>query len=149
MTRNIRREVAAILQATRQHAFLATVDGPQPCCRVVAPFVDDDLNIWIVTFRQSRKVAQIEGNPRICLSFLEIPGYSREANVYGRAEIVTTDEEKRHIWAIAEENLRRYFPEGPGSENFCLLRVRVDRVEWRQGPVRQYQVYRPRNRAAQ
>ncbi|MBN2431021.1 MAG: pyridoxamine 5'-phosphate oxidase family protein [Acidobacteria bacterium] len=149
MTRSVRRDVAALLQATRQHAFLATVDGDQPSCRVVAPFVDDDLNIWIVTFRESRKVVQIEQNPRICLSFLEIPGYTREANVYGQAVIVAAAGEKQRIWTIAEDNLRRYFPEGPDSENFCLLRVRVDRVEWRQGPISQFQVYRPRHRAAQ
>jgi general stress protein 26 len=147
MIRSVRTEVAAILQATRQHAFLATVDGDQPACRVVAPFVDDELNIWIVTFRQSRKVAHIEKNPRVCLSFLEIPGYAREANVYGRASLVTAEAEKQHIWDIGAENLRRYFPEGPSSDRFCLLRVHVDRVEWRQGATHEYMVYRPKIRS--
>jgi general stress protein 26 len=146
MTRSVRNEVAAILQATRQHAFLATVDGEQPVCRVVAPFVDNDLNIWIVTFRQSRKVTQIEKNPRVCLSFLEIPGYTREANVFGRASLVAASDEKQRIWDIGADSLRRYFPEGPSSARFCLLRVHVDRVEWRQGATSEYQVYRPRSR---
>jgi general stress protein 26 len=135
-----RERVVRILQANRSHAFLATSSDSQPYCRVVAPLVEDDLAIWIATFQGSRKVGQIQHNARVCLSFLEIPGYTREANVYGEAAIVTDPASKRRVWSLAAGELARYFPAGPDSEVFCLLRVTARRVEWREGDGPGYRI---------
>ena len=81
--------ILAILRDNREHAFLATCDGEQPDLRVMAPFVEDDLTLWFVTLPNARKVGQLKRNPRICLSFVDIPGYAREAKVFGEAVFVT------------------------------------------------------------
>jgi general stress protein 26 len=134
--------ILAILRDNREHAFLATCDGEQPDLRVMAPFVEDNLALWFVTMPNARKVGQLKRNPRLCLSFVDIPGYAREAKVFGEAVFVTDPEAKRHVWSLGTE-LSRYFPGGPDSPEFCVVRVSVARIEWRDGPGGERRMFVP------
>ena len=134
--------ILAILRDNREHAFLATCDGGQPDLRVMAPFVEDDLAVWFVTLPNARKVGQLKRNPRLCLSFVDIPGYAREAKVFGEAVFVTDPEAKRHVWSLGTE-LPRYFPGGPDSPEFTVVRVAISRIEWRDGPGGERRMFVP------
>lgn len=127
-----KQKMIAIMKENSLHTYLATSDGDQPVVRPVSPIVEDDLSIWVTTFCSSRKVKQIQNNPRICLAFVEQPNGDKAAFVFGEAKIVPDLEEKRRIWNLATFDLSQHFSEGPESKEFCLLKVKLGKVEWRE-----------------
>jgi general stress protein 26 len=126
-----KEKIAAIMKETSSYAYLATSDGDQPRVRPVSPIVEDDLSIWITTFNSSRKVSQIQKNPRISLAFVEYPRGEKAATVIGKAEIIEDLEKKKRVWKLATFDLLEFFPDGPESEEFCLLKIAISKIEWR------------------
>lgn len=125
------------------HAYLATCDGDEPRVRSVSPIVDDDMSIWVTTFGNSRKVKQIKKNSNICLAFVEQPSGDKVASVIGRARIVTALRDKEKVWKLAKFDLKKYFPDGPTDENFCLLKIDINKVEWRDCWESKLKVFEP------
>jgi len=132
-----------IMKENCLHAYLATCDGDQPVVRPVSPIVEDDLSIWVTTFCSSRKVKQIQSNPKICLAFVEQPRGDKAAFVFGEAKSVPDLEEKRRIWNVAAFDLSQHFPEGYESEEFCLLRIVARKIEWRDSWEGGKKIYKP------
>ena len=132
-----------IIKANSMHAYFATCDRDQPVIRSISAIIDEDSTIWIATFANSRKVKQIKENPKICLAFIEQPNGDKSAIVYGKAEIVNDVEIKKKVWGTANYNLANYFPDGPPSKNFCLLRINIEKIEWRDSWESKLQVYQP------
>ena len=130
-----RSEEDKIVEIMKKNFFgvhLATCDGTQPRVRPVAPIVEDNLSVWVATHCSSRKVQQIRKNPRICLAFMEHPGGDKVAIASGEAEMVEDLDEKKRVWNLATLDLSRFFPQGPESPEFCLLRLKIERIEWRE-----------------
>lgn len=125
------QKIVSIMRENSLHAYLATSDGDQPRVRPVSPIVEDDMSIWITTFSTSRKVSQIRQNPKICLAFVEQPQGDKAVTVLGKAEIIEDMQKKKKVWNLATFDLSEHFPDGPESANFCLLKVDIDRIEWR------------------
>ncbi|KPJ49746.1 hypothetical protein AMJ40_04860 [candidate division TA06 bacterium DG_26] len=119
------------MKANCRHAYLATCDGLQPRVRPVSPIVEDDMSIWVTTFSDTRKVKQLRENARISLAFVEQPDGEKAATVIGEAQVIEDLGEKRRIWGIAWFDLSQYFPDGPESKDFCLLRILIRSIEWR------------------
>ncbi len=139
-------DVAKIVDIMRKcclHAYLATCDGDRPRIRPVSPIVEDDLAIWITTHRSSRKVRQIEDNPKVCLAFVEQPRGESAAVVEGEAMVIDDRTAKKRVWGLAGFDLKEHFPDGPDSEEFCLLKIVVERIEWREGWTSGTKVYEP------
>jgi general stress protein 26 len=124
-------KIVAIMKENCLHAYLATSDGDQPMVRPVSPIVEDDMTLWVTTFRTSRKVAQIRKNPRVCLAFVEQPSGDRAAVVIGEAAMIPDLQQKERVWKLATFDLSQHFPEGPTSEEFCILKIDPKKVEWR------------------
>lgn len=118
------------MKQTNLFAFLATGDGDQPRVRPVAPIVEDDMSIWVATSAKSRKVKQMKQNPKISLAFVRHPEGEKAATVIGEAEIVADMEKKKRIWGLAPYDLSQYFPNGPESEDYCVLKINVSKIEW-------------------
>jgi general stress protein 26 len=137
------KKIVAIMKENSLHANLATCDGDQPVVRPVSPIVEDDMSIWVTTFCTSRKVGQIRCNPMICLAFVEQPGGDKAAVVIGEAEIVSDLLEKKRVWKLATFDLSEHFPKGPESDEFCLLKIIVNRVEWRDSWTGGTKIYEP------
>jgi general stress protein 26 len=110
--------------------FLATVDGEKPDLRPVTFRVDDDFGIWINTASSSNKVKQIKRNNHICLSVPNISDFGLVVTIYGIAEIIQDLEKKKFVWDLSGDLLKDYFPGGPESEEFCVLKVNVDKAKW-------------------
>ena len=125
-------KIVSIMKACCLHAYLATVDGDQPRARPVTAMVEDDMSIWVATFSTSRKVKQLAKNPNVCLSFVEHPDGDRAAVVLGQAVAETSPEQRRRVWKLSPSDLTGYFPGGPGSEEYCLLRIVPRQIEWRE-----------------
>ena len=126
--------VIEIMRAGAGQAYLATCDRGQPMVRAVSPFVEDDLTVWVATFASSRKVDQIETNPRVSIAFLDPSGESRTATAIGDAAVVDDPEQKQKMWSLFGFDLSHHFPEGPGSKEYCLVRIAPRKIEWRDGP---------------
>jgi len=125
-----KQKIVEIMKKASDFAFLATCDGDQPRIRPVAPIVEDDMSIWVATSAKSRKVKQIKQNPRISLAFVQHPEGEKAATVIGEAEILPDMEQKKRIWELAPYDLSQYFPNGPESEDYCLLKINVGKIEW-------------------
>jgi general stress protein 26 len=126
------QKIVSIMRDNYLHANLATCDGDQPRVRIVSPVVEDDMSIWVTTRSTSRKVKQLRENPKICLAFVEPPEGDKSVTVIGEASIVPDLEKRRRIWKLAPFDLYEHFPDGPDSDDFCLLRIMVNRIEWRE-----------------
>ena len=138
-----KQKMIAIMRENSLHAYLATCDGDQPVVRSVSPIVEDDLSIWVTTFCSSRKVKQIQNNPKICLAFVEQPRGDKAAIAFGEAKLVPDLEEKRRIWNLATFDLSQHFPEGYESKEFCLLKIIARKIEWRDSWEGGTKIYKP------
>jgi hypothetical protein len=52
-------------------------------------------------------------------------------------------EEKKRVWKLATFDLYEHFPNGPGSDDFYLLKIIPKRIEWRDNWVDGAKVYEP------
>jgi general stress protein 26 len=137
------QKIVAIMKENFLHANLATCDGDQARVRTVSPVVEDDMSIWITTRSTSRKVKQLRENPKICLAFVEAPDGDRAAIVIGEALIIPDMEKKKRVWSLAPFDLYEHFPDGPASNDFCLLKIIAKRIEWRETGVGAAKTYEP------
>jgi general stress protein 26 len=92
-------------------------------------------------YASSRKVKQIQRNPKICLAFVEQPNSDRAATISGEAKIILDMEQKRKVWSLAGFDLTQYFPGGPSSADFCFPRIIPSRIEWRDSWAGQSKIY--------
>ncbi|MDH5185734.1 MAG: pyridoxamine 5'-phosphate oxidase family protein [candidate division WOR-3 bacterium] len=137
------QKIVSIMKQNSMHAYFATVDGDLPQVRPVSPIVEDDMSIWVTTFSNSRKVKQLKQNPKCCLAFVEQPDGNKAAIVTGKAQIISNLTEKKRVWDFANFNLSEYFPKGPECDEFCLLKINIDKVEWRDSWEGGRKVYEP------
>ena len=138
-----KRKIVSIMKANSLHAYLATCDGDQPRVRPVSPIVEDDMSIWVTTGGTSRKVKQIRQNPKICLAFVEQPNGDKAAIVIGEAQIIPDIKKKKRVWKLAPFDLYEHFPDGPDSNDFCLLKIIVKNIEWRESWTAGAKIYEP------
>jgi len=131
-TRRLRVTPGAVLSAARgimrrrRYCLLATPGEGGVDARVLQPFPPDrDLTVWLGTSRSSRKVAQLRRDPSATLAYQDDPGHAC-AVLVGRATVVEALAERQGrfmpFW-------RAFWPEGPGSDDFVLLRFEPVRIE--------------------
>ena len=137
------QKIVSIMRDNYLHANLATCDGDQPRVRIVSPVVEDDMSIWVTTRSTSRKVKQLRENPKICLAFVEPPDGDKSVTIIGEASIVPDLEKRRRIWKLAPFDLYEHFPDGPDSDDFCLLKIMANRIEWREVGTGALKIHEP------
>ena len=137
------QKIVSIMKDNFLYASLATCDGDQPRVRTVSPIVEDDMSIWVTTRGTSRKVKQIGQNPKICLAFVEQPNGDKAAIVIGEARIIPDIEKKKRVWKLAPFDLYEHFPNGPDSDEFCLMKIIIKRIEWRDSGTAEAKIYEP------
>ncbi len=138
-----KQKIVAIMKANSLHAYLGTCDDDQPRVRPVSPIVEDNMSMWVTTYSTSRKVKQIQQNPKICLAFVEQPRGDKAAIVIGEAEKIPDLEDKRRVWKLATFDLSEHFPNGPESPEFCLLKISIKKIEWRDSWESPVKIYEP------
>jgi general stress protein 26 len=143
MSQSDEQRIVSIMKNNFLHTSLATCDGDQPRVRIVSPIVEDDMSMWVTTRSTSRKVKQLRENPKICLTFVELPDGDKAAIVIGEAQIIPDIEKRRRIWKMAPFDLYEHFPNGPDSDDFCLLKIIIKRIEWRDSGIGEAKIYEP------
>jgi len=139
-----KQKIVSIMRDNFLHANLATCDGDQPRVRTVSPIIEDDMSIWVTTRSTSRKVKQLRENPKICLAFVEPPDGDKAATVIGEAQIIPDARKKRRVWKLAPFDLYEHFPDGPDSSDFCILKIVVKKIEWREVGTGAARIYEPK-----
>ena len=81
--------------------------------------VEFDGDVWFFSGADTRKVAEIEADAHVQLSYADITTF-RFLSLSGDAAIVRDPKQKRALWM---SELERWFPDGPESEGVVLIRV--------------------------
>ncbi|HLU47177.1 MAG TPA: pyridoxamine 5'-phosphate oxidase family protein [Planctomycetota bacterium] len=114
------------------YGLLATVgvDGRSPKVRPVCAFLEDDFSILIPTHARTRKIQEIERNPRVELCFVD----DRHWQVRFAGEVSIehdTAVKKRLIETTLDRRLwRGFFPGEERDESFVLYRFIPESCEW-------------------
>jgi general stress protein 26 len=143
MNSSDKKIIVDIMKECCLFAFLATSDGDQPQVRPVSPIVEDDMSVWVATFGSSRKVKQINKNPKVCLSFVQHPSGEKSAIIFGEAEVVGDMVQKKRVWNLAPYDISQHFPEGPESKEYCVLKINPKRIEWWESWEEGRKIYKP------
>lgn len=118
--------VARELLSSWPYGLLATAAEGQPQARLTQHLlIEEDLTVWIGTSPRSRKVAAITACSGATYT---VEDRSRFAYVTlsGRAEVVADWKSTTGLWI---EDLRPFFPDGPGGGDFVLVRLKTEEVE--------------------
>lgn len=107
---------------------LATVAGNEPRVRMVHPTWEGD-TLWIATGPQTPKATQIRDNGAVDIQFQVAPDDFVHLLVRGRAEICQDQATKTRVWDVMDYDLAQFWPQGPESDEYCVVRVEPERVE--------------------
>jgi len=91
--------------------------------------VEFDGDVWFFSDADSRKVREIEAEPRVELSYADTRSY-RFISMSGEASVVRDAARKRELWM---KELERWFDGGPESDAIVLIKVTPSRVEYWNG----------------
>lgn len=113
-----------LMSDTRYCALITVGEDGRPQARTIDPSPPDErLVVWFVTNPATRKVRQIERDPRVTLYYFDprSPGY---VTLLGTARIIEDPDEKQQRW------LGKWTPFYPGGADDALLyEVTPSRIE--------------------
>jgi general stress protein 26 len=113
-----------VMEAARYCGLVTFDESGQPRVRTMDPFApDDDWSIWMGTNRESRKVRDIEADPRVTLYYYSSDHVGYVA-VYGSAVLVDDPEEKTSRW---KEEWEPLYPNRDAQ--YLLIQVIPERLE--------------------
>lgn len=94
--------------------------------RIMQPFEpEEDMTIFFGTSPKSRKVHEIKTNPNVTLAYYD-PEEIAYVTLIGKAKV---EKNIHNHWDRWHETWKRYFPEGPESEDYVLLEFLPSRIE--------------------
>ncbi|MCZ6793577.1 MAG: pyridoxamine 5'-phosphate oxidase family protein [Planctomycetota bacterium] len=111
---------------------LATIgaDGKTPRVRPVCAFLQDDFSILVPSHRATRKIEEIERNPRVEICFVDAEHW--QVRVAGVAQVVDDLAVKKRLMetTLDPKLWRGFFPDGEQDERFVLYRIVPGSFEW-------------------
>ena len=109
-------------------SFATLTEDGKPWTRYVVVKADDQMNIWFATFKNSRKIQQIDKNPEVhlVLGVTDPQTAVSWLQVQGHAEILDDAETKKIIWY----DLLSSIFSGPNDPNYVVCKVRPNRIEY-------------------
>ncbi len=107
------------------YCALITVDSTgQPQARVMDAFLpEDDMVVWLATNPRSRKVRNIQRNPRVTLFYFDQEGLGT-VSLICKAKLVNDAEEKARRW---KEEWEPFYPSR--QTDYILIMVITEKVE--------------------
>lgn len=117
-------------------ALLITInEESKPDSRLIGPFVNKMLNVYIFTLLSSRKIKQIEKNKNVSLYFQNKFENTREyksISLYGTAEKLEENDEKKEILQKLEIKSKGYIDwiEKDGWDKWVILKVKSEYVKY-------------------
>ena len=113
------KEIAKELIIASKNCALITVDSLGIAhARTMDPFLpEEDFTIWMATNPKSKKVKEIQNNPKVTLYYFDKtdPGY---VTIQGNATLVNTKEAKEKFW---KEEWKNFYKDR--NTNYLLIKV--------------------------
>jgi general stress protein 26 len=107
---------------------LATVANNEARVRMVHPTWEGDI-LWIATGPNTAKAREIQKNSAVDIQFQVAPDDFVHLLVRGKASVVTDQTTKNRIWDVMDYDLAQFWPAGPTSPDYCVVKVEPVRVE--------------------
>jgi general stress protein 26 len=107
---------------------LATVTHNEARVRMVHPTWEGDI-LWIATGPNSAKAREIQKNGAVDIQFQVAPDDFVHLLVRGNASVLTDQATKDRIWDVMDYDLAQFWPAGPTSPDYCVVKVLPSRVE--------------------
>lgn len=109
------------------YCFLISIsESGQPNARLMQPYEpDEELTIYLGTSPQSRKISEITSNPKVSLTY-HSPRENAYVTMIGPAVIENDLQLRRKYW---REDWRIFFPGGPDSDDYTLIKFTPQRIE--------------------
>lgn len=92
--------------------------------------IDEAGNLWFFTSLSSHKASEIEARPKVNVSFVDSKK-QQYVSVSGAASLVKDKGKIKELW---KPILKAWFPEGPDQADVALLKVKLDKAEYWDGP---------------
>ena len=92
--------------------------------------VDEEGNLWFFTSSNSHKASEIERNPKVNVSFVDT-GDQHYVSISGTAQLVHDRNKIKELWKPV---LKAWFPDGPDQSDVALLKVKMTKAEYWDGP---------------
>jgi general stress protein 26 len=122
-------------------ASLATIASGRPWVRYAVSHNDGtDLNLYICTYKDSRKVGQIKKNPNVHITIggnmdnLEAP----YVQIAARARVRADAQVRKRFWS---EFMRKYYT-GPDDPVYVVIEARPEFIEYMSSETHTPQTYR-------
>lgn len=134
----LKRRILEVI-AGRKIASLATLAGKKPWVRLVMAHADG-LNLYICTFRNSRKVIQIKKSPNVHLAISkDINDLSAPyVQIAGRAKVRSDKKTRYKLWV---DFMKKYYS-GPDDPNYVIIEVMPQLIEYQSTELERAQVYK-------
>lgn len=92
--------------------------------------VDENGDLWFFTSSNSHKASEIERTPNVNVSFIDTR-QQHYVSISGMAELVQDRQKIKELWKPV---LKAWFPDGPDQPDIALLKVKVKKAEYWDGP---------------
>jgi general stress protein 26 len=92
--------------------------------------VDEEGNLWFFTSSSSHKASEIERTPNVNVSFVDTSD-QRYVSISGTAQLVHDRNKIKELWKPV---LKAWFPDGPDQPDVVLLKVKMTKAEYWDGP---------------
>lgn len=92
--------------------------------------VDEQGNLWFFTSSASHKASEIERTPNVNVSFIDTRK-QHYVSISGMAELVHDKQKIKELW---KPILKAWFPDGPDQPDVALLKVKIRKAEYWDGP---------------
>jgi len=114
-----------IVEESEIALFITQADGYPRVRPMTLIAYEEDGGVWFATSKSSRKIEEIQKNPKVTVCFLDLEG-SAYAQLFGRAEVIEDREIKEEFW---DEEWKEYW-EGPEDPDYVLIHVQVSKAEY-------------------
>lgn len=92
--------------------------------------VDEQGNLWFFTSSNSHKASEIERTPNVNVSFIDTRK-QHYVSISGTAELVRDKQKIKELWKPV---LKAWFPDGPDQPDVALLKIKMTKAEYWDGP---------------
>ena len=101
-----------------------------PRVRPVCAFLQDDLSVLIPSHTETRKIAELEANPRVEICFVDSEHW--QVRVAGTAVVVEDASVKKELieTTLSPQLWHGFFPDAEADERFVLYRIEPKSFEW-------------------
>ncbi len=119
------KDIKFVMLTTREVGGNTLVSRPMTLQKM-----EFDGDLWFFASWSSILLNQIENNPFVNLAFSNPKDFSF-LSAQGIAEVTTDEEKAKELW---NPMYKAWFPEGLEDPNLCLLKVKVDSVDYWESP---------------